>query len=366
MGTCALCGRDAGFLQYEHESCRDRTLLLKNEGARLIGAIYDGERSLVDHKQYGIVNEYEEYFGWLAPNVEKLQYKNRKVTTGRSSGISIRLAKGLNVRAGGSAGVSTVEEYITSTDIGPMLLTDQNIYFLGAKRTEKIPLKSLTALDFQDGIMTFDDTRRRHIFRTELIAEAEFFEAAYRVHTGDTTRPTIAATNSAVTTQLSEDSGLRSDSSVFKSDTVQDAPISQVAITEEASRPKTALSWLLIGAASVPTLSIAANDPSNAANWGATAVIGLIMCMLLAIRRDLRKLSKKFTYVFSLIFLVSLIWGVVYPKRKTNNQISVAEPNQHIILDSSLQSQPNSSKSTPVFEEFGPPPQTKIIPKNKK
>ena len=65
------------------------------------------------------------------------------VSTGRSSGTSVRIAKGVYVRSGGS-GSRKIYKDVTSRYMGQLSITNQRITFMQAQKAFEIPLDKLT------------------------------------------------------------------------------------------------------------------------------------------------------------------------------------------------------------------------------
>lgn len=64
-------------------------------------------------------------------------------STGRSSGTSVRIAKGVYVRSGGS-GSRKIYKDVTSRYMGQLSITNQRITFMQAQKAFEIPLDKLT------------------------------------------------------------------------------------------------------------------------------------------------------------------------------------------------------------------------------
>jgi hypothetical protein len=66
---------------------------------------------------------------------------------GRSSGQSIRIAKGFSVRMGASRGTSESHEELRPIDAGTLVLTTERLFFLGLKRTTSTRLEKIIDID---------------------------------------------------------------------------------------------------------------------------------------------------------------------------------------------------------------------------
>jgi hypothetical protein len=65
----------------------------------------------------------------------------------RCGGSSIRIAKGLSLRLGGSRGVSESHDEFRAIDTGTLLLTNERLNFIGSQRTNSIPLKTVVDIE---------------------------------------------------------------------------------------------------------------------------------------------------------------------------------------------------------------------------
>lgn len=82
-------------------------------------------------------------------------YEDRTTTRyeGRSSGVSIRVAKGVYYRTGGFKGHPVQETSTTLIDTGMVVLTDMQIYFHGPKKSFRTPYNKIIGLEpYSDGV----------------------------------------------------------------------------------------------------------------------------------------------------------------------------------------------------------------------
>ena len=73
-------------------------------------------------------------------------------TTGRSSGVSMRVAKGMYVRTGGSGGRKIYDD-ITTTYDGILSVTNQRISFMQERKAFEIQLSKLTNTTSDDNTL---------------------------------------------------------------------------------------------------------------------------------------------------------------------------------------------------------------------
>ena len=90
---------------------------------------------------------------WLFRNVTLHEQKIRREYVGRSSGISVRIAKGVYYRTGGFRGHPIETTYMQRVSTGSVCLTDKNIYFSSPQKSLKIPFSKIINIDsYSDGI----------------------------------------------------------------------------------------------------------------------------------------------------------------------------------------------------------------------
>ena len=85
---------------------------------------------------------------WVVPNCEYMRTTKQVTYEGRSSGVSVRVAKGVSVRAGGSRGRRVENEYLETVDCGTVVLTNKHIYFQGEdKERFRVRLDKLVSVE---------------------------------------------------------------------------------------------------------------------------------------------------------------------------------------------------------------------------
>ena len=91
---------------------------------------------------------------WVVPNCEYMRTTKQVTYEGRSSGVSVRVAKGVSVRAGGSRGRRVENEYLETVDCGTVVLTNKHIYFQGEdKERFRVRLDKLVSVEpLADGL----------------------------------------------------------------------------------------------------------------------------------------------------------------------------------------------------------------------
>ena len=90
---------------------------------------------------------------WAFPNTEYLEDKTRREYVGRTSGISIRVAKGVYYRTGAFRGHSVERIECVSLGRGLLVLTNKHIYFQGAAKSFRVPYQKIVSFQpYSDGI----------------------------------------------------------------------------------------------------------------------------------------------------------------------------------------------------------------------
>ena len=87
-----------------------------------------------------------------------LKYKNGREYVGSSSGVSVRIAKGLYYRTGGFKGDPVDRTERIHVDTGAVVITDRNIYFAGPQKSLRVPYGKIVSFQpFNDGIPIIRD-----------------------------------------------------------------------------------------------------------------------------------------------------------------------------------------------------------------
>jgi hypothetical protein len=95
----------------------------------------------------------DEQLVWLFQGVEYYEQKTRRHYEGRSSGVSIRIAKGVYYRTGGFKGHPVETTANVHVGRGMLAFTNKNLYFAGDTKGFRIPYKKIVAYEpYTDGI----------------------------------------------------------------------------------------------------------------------------------------------------------------------------------------------------------------------
>ena len=68
---------------------------------------------------------------WVVPDCRYIKTKKEVTYQGRSGGVSVRVARGVSVRSGGSRGTRPETETLVGADTGTVVLTTKHLYFEG-------------------------------------------------------------------------------------------------------------------------------------------------------------------------------------------------------------------------------------------
>lgn len=107
-----------------------------------------------------------EHFLWLFRNITLHQQKVKREFVGRSSGISVRVMKGVYYRTGGFKGHPVETTIMQRIGTGSVCLTDKNLYFSSPEKSLKIPYSKIISVEsYSNGIgMQKDGTNDKPIF----------------------------------------------------------------------------------------------------------------------------------------------------------------------------------------------------------
>jgi hypothetical protein len=95
---------------------------------------------------------------WIFANSPLWELRTKTSYVGRSSGVSIRLAKGLYYRVGSSRGERVQNTNLDHIDTGTVFLSSQNFYFSGDKKSFKMPYSKIVSVKlFADGLEIVKD-----------------------------------------------------------------------------------------------------------------------------------------------------------------------------------------------------------------
>ena len=85
----------------------------------------------------------------------------KKEWVGRSSGISVRVAKGVSVRTGGSRGTPVEQEITRDYGVGTFLITQKALYFKNGTKALRAPMNKILSCEIIDGGISFVRDRAR-------------------------------------------------------------------------------------------------------------------------------------------------------------------------------------------------------------
>ncbi len=83
---------------------------------------------------------------WVFPDIKLYEYVKMRNVVGGSTGVSIKLMKGLYWRVGGFKANPQSWEEVKHTDTGLVVITNKGIYFFGENLNYKIPFTKLAAI----------------------------------------------------------------------------------------------------------------------------------------------------------------------------------------------------------------------------
>ena len=94
-----------------------------------------------------------EHLIWLFRNITLHQQKIKKEFVGRSSGVSVRVMKGVYYRTGAFKGHPVETTIMQRIGVGSVCLTDKNLYFASPEKSLKIPYSKILSIDsYSNGI----------------------------------------------------------------------------------------------------------------------------------------------------------------------------------------------------------------------
>ena len=94
-----------------------------------------------------------ENFVWLFRNITLHQQKIKREYVGRSSGVSVRLMKGVYYRTGGFKGHPVETTVMQKISTGCVCLTDKHLYFSSPEKSLKIPFSKILSVEsYSNGV----------------------------------------------------------------------------------------------------------------------------------------------------------------------------------------------------------------------
>lgn len=105
---------------------------------------------------------------WVFQDVDYLQPRTRTTYEGRSSGVSVRVMKGIYYRTGQFQGNPVQTTQIVPVDTGLLVVTNKHLYFVGSTKTHRIPFSKIIAYQpYSDAIsISRDGIMKQDIFKT--------------------------------------------------------------------------------------------------------------------------------------------------------------------------------------------------------
>jgi len=94
---------------------------------------------------------------WVFKNVDGYEEKTGRRYEGGSSGVSMRICKGVYYRVGTNKGYSVSYQYQNPLGRGIFIVTNKNLYFIGTKQVKLSISKILSFKPYDDGITLIKD-----------------------------------------------------------------------------------------------------------------------------------------------------------------------------------------------------------------
>lgn len=106
---------------------------------------------------------------WLFQHAEYLQPRTHTTYYGRSAGVSLRVMKGVYYRVGQFQGNPVRTTEIATVDKGLLVITNKNLYFVGATKSLRIPYKKIISFQpYSDAVaISRDGVAKPDIFSTD-------------------------------------------------------------------------------------------------------------------------------------------------------------------------------------------------------
>lgn len=90
---------------------------------------------------------------WAFPNTEYLEDRTHREYVGRSAGVSVRIVKGVYYHTSGFQGYPVDKTVRQLVDTGLFVVTDKNIYFVGPRKSLRVPYSKIVSFQpFSDGM----------------------------------------------------------------------------------------------------------------------------------------------------------------------------------------------------------------------
>ena len=138
--------------------------------ASVIRCVLAGDpRSIVISGNLGVNLIKNEQVVWVFGSVEYLEDRIKRQYVGASQGLSMRVMKGIYYRVGAFKGETIERTDRVSVDTGLLVVTTKNIYFVGQKKSLRLPYGKIVSFQpFSNGLGVIRDlqTAKPQIFIT--------------------------------------------------------------------------------------------------------------------------------------------------------------------------------------------------------
>lgn len=171
IGTLICWGISAGLGYFLIVSARG-IQLRKAKDEQAMQELLDQPLTEINPKQ-ALLKSGEKAYGSVFARLQEVQTVGY---AGGSSGVSVRVAKGLTLRTGGMRAHAVKGAVIVAS--GEIVITDQRVLFAGDRKSFDIPLESLlNVTNYTDGI-GFHDNKKTYTFLTDKDRDREVFMIA--------------------------------------------------------------------------------------------------------------------------------------------------------------------------------------------
>ncbi len=136
--------------------------------AAILRKLQKGENPPAMNVALPIVIGAREYVVWVYTNITMYQQKTVRQWVGGSSGVSVRIVKGVYYRTGATKGHPVEHSTWETIGVGSLVLTNKNVIFYSPYKSVKIPYNKLISyVPYSDGIELHKDgaTAKPQIFQ---------------------------------------------------------------------------------------------------------------------------------------------------------------------------------------------------------
>ncbi|MET3891060.1 hypothetical protein ABIE41_002136 [Bosea sp. OAE506] len=172
MAICKHCFIEAGYFNDIHPECQERLDAMSEGLASVTAALMAGRIPRVAFPDLSLVLQDNERPIWFYNNVQEIEQAQRRRFVAGSRGVSIRMMKGVSFRLGATEGTSVRESYKKSVDVGNIILTTKNLYYIGDVDTDIIDLEGVVQFDDNHDIFRIDDRKHRFNFKMKYVHDA--------------------------------------------------------------------------------------------------------------------------------------------------------------------------------------------------